>query len=47
MMKLMYDVYKKIIHREIKEISPEEYSKYLKDTEDFVKKMGEFIEGKK
>ena len=46
-MKLMYDLYKKIIHREIKEISPEEYSKYLKDTEDFVRKMGEFVEMKK
>ena len=45
-MKLLYDLYKKIIHREIKEIHPEEYSKYLKDTEDFVKKMGELVERK-
>ena len=47
MMRLLYDLYKKIVHREIREISPEEYSKYLKDTEDFVRKMGEFVEGKK
>jgi predicted nucleotidyltransferase len=46
-MKLMFDLYKKIIHREIQEISGEEYSKYLKDTEEFVAHMGKIVEGKK
>lgn len=45
-MHTLYDLYKKIIHREIKEIRPEEYAKYLKDTEEFVSKMGEIVEGK-
>jgi len=45
-MRLLFDLYKKITHREIKEISGEEYSKYLKDTEDFVNVMGKFVEGK-
>ena len=45
-MRTLYDLYKKITYREIKEISGEEYSKYLKDTEDFVQMMGKFVEGK-
>jgi len=45
-MRMLYDLYKKITHREIKEITGEEYSKYLKDTEDFVNIMGRFVEGK-
>ncbi len=45
-MKVMFDLYKKIIHRDIKEISGEEYSKYLKDTEEFVERMGRIVEGK-
>ena len=45
-MRLLYDLYKKITHREIKEITGEEYSKYLKDTEEFVSAMGKFVEGK-
>jgi len=45
-MRMLYDLYKKITHREIKEISGEEYSKYLKDTEELVEMMGKFVEGK-
>ena len=46
-MRTLYDLYKKITHREIKEISGEEYSKYLKDAEQFVEMMGKIVEGKK
>lgn len=46
-MRMLYDLYKKITYRDIKEISGEEYSKYLKDTEEFVAMMGQFVEGKK
>ncbi len=45
-MRTLYDLYKKIIHREIKEVSGEEYSKYLADAQEFVDKMGEIVEGK-
>lgn len=45
-MKMMFDLYKKIIHRDIKEISGVEYAKYLKDTEEFVERMGRIVEGK-
>jgi predicted nucleotidyltransferase/uncharacterized protein (UPF0332 family) len=45
-MRMLYDLYKKIIHRDIKEISGVEYDKYLKDTEEFVNKMGKIVEGK-
>jgi len=45
-MRLLFDLYKKITHREIKEITGEEYSKYLKDAEEFVSVMGKFVEGK-
>jgi len=46
-MRLMFDLYKKIIHREIREITPEEYSKYLRDTEEFVAAMGKYVESRK
>jgi len=39
-----YKLMKGITHREIKEISGAEYDKYLKEADDFVKRIQEFIE---
>lgn len=43
-MKKFYDVSKKITHREIKEISGEEYQRYLADAQDFVNEMKRLVE---
>lgn len=45
-MRMFYDLSKKIVHREIKEISGVEYTKYLTEAEDFVNRMKRIIEGK-
>ena len=44
-MRHFYKLMKMITHREIKEIKGEEYDKYFKSAERFVKRMREFIEG--
>ena len=44
-MRHFYKVMKMIVHREIKEIKGEEYDKYFKAAEDFVKRMRELVEG--
>jgi len=43
-MRNFYKVMKMITHREIKEIKGEEYDRYYKIAEDFVKRMRKFIE---
>ena len=43
-MRHFYKLMKMIVHREIKEIKGEEYDRYFKAAEDFVKRMREFIE---
>jgi len=43
-MRMFYDLSKKIVHREIKEISGTEYAKYLLEAEDFVNRMRKLIE---
>ncbi len=43
-MELLYNLFKKITHREIKEITGKEYDKYRKLAQDFVNKMQKFIE---
>ena len=43
-MRHFYKIMKMITHREIKEIKGEEYDKYYKAAEDFVKRMREFVE---
>ena len=45
-MRKLYNLSKKITHREIKEISGQEYDKYKKLTETFVEGMKKFIEKK-
>lgn len=45
-MKKLYQVYKKITHREIKEISGSDYDKLKDMTEDFVDAMKKYIEKK-
>jgi|TARA_B100000315_G_scaffold20471_1_gene18105 predicted nucleotidyltransferase/uncharacterized protein (UPF0332 family) len=44
-MRHFYKLMKMITHREIKEIKGEEYDKYFKSAERFVKRMREFVEG--
>jgi hypothetical protein len=43
-MRHFYNLMKMITHREIQEIKGEEYDKYFKAAEDFVKRMRKFIE---
>jgi len=43
-MNKFYKLMKKITHREVKQIEGSEYEKLLKEAEDFVKKIREFIE---
>jgi len=43
-MRHFYKLMKMITHREVKEIKGEEYDKYFKSAEDFVKRMREFVE---
>jgi len=43
-MEKFYKIMKGITHREIKEISGKEYDAYLKEAEDFVNRLQEFIE---
>ena len=43
-MRHFYKIMKGIVHREIKEIKGSDYDKYYKTAEDFVKRMGEFVE---
>lgn len=45
-MRELYKVFKKIVHRDIKEIKGKDYDKYRKMTEDFVDGMKKFIEKK-
>ncbi len=45
-MSKFYTLSKKIVHREIKEISGAEYDKYFKEAYEFVDVMKKFIEGK-
>ena len=45
-MRKMYSVYKKIIRREIQNISGKEYDKLRSESEDFVKEMKKYIEKK-
>lgn len=42
-MKKMYDIYKGVAHRNIKEISGTEYDYYLKECQEFIKVMQEII----
>ncbi len=42
-----YNISKKIMHRDIKEISGDEYDKYYTEAFEFVQAMKLFIEGKK
>jgi len=44
-MRQFYKTMKMITHREIKEIKGDEYDRYYKTAEEFVKRMREFIEG--
>lgn len=46
-MRQLYRLYKKIVHREIKTVSGKEYDKYKKLSETFVYGMKKFIEKKK
>lgn len=46
-MQNFYNLSRMILHREIKEVSGSEYSKHLKDAEDFVAAMKEIVEMKK
>ncbi len=46
-MRNFYTLQKKIVHREIKQISGAEYDKYLKEAQEFVSKMEKFIVNKK
>lgn len=46
-MDLLYDLFKKITHRDIKEISGLDYDRYRKITEKFVNNMKAFIESKR
>lgn len=46
-MDLLYDLFKKITHRDIKEISGLDYDRYRKMTEKFVNSMKAFIESKR
>ena len=41
---IFYKIMKGITHREIKEVSGEEYNAYLREAEEFVNKMQDFIE---
>ena len=43
-MRHFYKLMKMLTHREIKEIKGEEYDKYFKSAEDFVKRMREFVD---
>ncbi|MCX8147358.1 MAG: hypothetical protein N3D84_02735 [Candidatus Woesearchaeota archaeon] len=43
-MRKFYELSKKIAHREIKEISGEDYQKYYKEADDFVKEMKRLVE---
>ena len=43
-MREFYNISKKVMHREIKEISGTQYEKYYKDAHDFVERMRKFIE---
>jgi hypothetical protein len=43
-MRKFYKIMKGITHREIKEIDGHQYVEYLKEADDFVKRMKEFIE---
>ncbi len=43
-MRNFYDLSRKITHREIKEITGEQYSRHLADAEDFVKEMKRIVE---
>ena len=45
-MRFLYNLSKMIVHREIKEIKGEEYSKYQKMAEDFVDRMRKIVEKK-
>ena len=46
-MNQFYDLSRKIIHREIKEIKGKDYDKYLKDAEEFVERIRDLILKKK
>lgn len=46
-MDMLYDLFKKITHRDIKEISGLDYDRYRKITEKFVNNMKAFIESKR
>ncbi len=43
---IFYDLYKKITHREIKEISGKEYDRLYKEADEFVKEMLRFIKSR-
>ena len=45
-MRNFYELSRKITHREIKEVSGDEYEKYLKDAKDFVDTMKKIVEEK-
>lgn len=45
-MRKLYAIYKKVVHREIQEITGKQYEKYLKLTEKFVDEMKRYIEKK-
>lgn len=45
-MRFFYEVYKKIIHRDVKNISGKQYDSYLKRAESFVGSMKKYIERK-
>ena len=46
-MRILYHLSKKIVHRELKSISGAEFDKYSKAAEDFVNTMRKFIEKQK
>jgi len=46
-MNSFYNLYKKIIHRDIKEISGSDYDRYRKEADDFVNAMRSFVEKKR
>jgi uncharacterized protein (UPF0332 family)/predicted nucleotidyltransferase len=43
-LRLLYNLSKMILHREVKEIKGDEYTKYQKMTEDFVERMRQIVE---